>query len=103
VQFVVKLSQNQPLQASFGVAGAFSSAASPRFPKFLLLLIPKKNREYVIGDLEEEFHTILVPEYGYRIARWWYWAQVLAAFVPILWDQLKRASGLAVVLKLLGG
>jgi hypothetical protein len=81
-------------------ANAVVAKARPIPP---LLLIPKKNREYVIGDLEEEFHTILVPEYGYRIARCWYWAQVLAAFVPMLWDQLKRASGLAVVLKLLGG
>jgi hypothetical protein len=100
---VAKARPIPPLQVSMGVARAVSSAVPPRFPKFLLLLIPKKNREYVIGDLEEEFHTILVPEYGYRIARCWYWAQVLAAFVPMLWDQLKRASGLAVVLKLLGG
>src|SRR2546425_2003462 len=85
-------------KVSMGVARAVSSAP-PRFPRFLLLLIPKKNREYLVGDLEEEFHTILVPEYGYRIARCWYWAQVLAAFLPILWEQLKRASGLAVVLK----
>jgi hypothetical protein len=99
---VAKVRQLPPLQMSIGVARVVSSAP-PRFPKFLLLLIPKKNREYVIGDLEEEFHTILVPEYGYRTARCWYWAQVLAAFLPIVWDQLKRASGLAVVLKLLGG
>ena len=71
---VAKARPIPPLQVSFGAVRAVSRVAPPRFPKFLLLLIPKKNREYVIGDLEEEFQTILVPQYGYRIARCWYWA-----------------------------
>jgi hypothetical protein len=43
----------------------------PRSAKFILLLIPKRHREHLIGDLEEEYSTILVPEYGPRKARLW--------------------------------
>src|SRR5262249_12728136 len=60
---------------------------------FLLLLIPKKDRENLVGDLEEEFLTILLPRYGARRARIWYWEQVILSLGPILWVQFKRLAG----------
>jgi Kef-type K+ transport system membrane component KefB len=71
----------------------------PRLAKFLLLLIPRRNRESLLGDLEEEYVTIAFPEYGARLARLWYWWQVVASVMPLLWAQLKRVLGLAWLLK----
>src|SRR5262249_15256743 len=62
--------------------------APPELPstaRFLLLLIPKKDRNNLVGDLEEEFSMIVLPHYGLRRARTWYWEQVFASLVPILW------------------
>lgn len=66
----------------------------PRFPKFLLLLIPKNNREHLLGDLEEEFHSILVPEFGVRKAGLWFWWHVCISIGPLLWAKVKRVVGI---------
>ena len=39
--------------------------------------LPKRDREYMIGDLEEEFHSIILPKYGPRVAARWYWWQAV--------------------------
>ena len=55
----------------------------PRPAKFMLLLIPLRQREHLLGDLEEEFRTTLVPEYGLRWARiyyyWHVWIEIASA------------------------
>lgn len=45
--------------------------------KLLFLFLPPKARESVPGDLEEEFNEIILPRFGHRYARSWYWFQVL--------------------------
>lgn len=75
----------------------------PRSAQFLLLLIPKRNREHLIGDLEEEYRTIVLPEYGRFWAGLWYWGQTLGAIGPYLWSGLKRVLGWAAIAKLIGG
>lgn len=46
----------------------------PHLATFLFLLIPLRQREHLLGDLDEEFRTRLVPEYGPRWARlYFYW------------------------------
>src|SRR5437763_1135374 len=37
-------------------------ASPPRPARFALLLIPKRNREHLIGDLDEEYRTVVLPE-----------------------------------------
>jgi len=50
----------------------------PQLATFLFLLIPIRQREHLLGDLEEEFRTRLVPEYGPRWARlYFYWHVVI--------------------------
>jgi DNA-binding CsgD family transcriptional regulator len=72
----------------------------PRSAKFLLiLLLSKSNREHLLGDLEEEYRTVLLPEYGPAKARFWYWWQALSSLAPLLWAQLKQAVGLALLLR----
>jgi hypothetical protein len=70
-------------------------ASPPMTAKFILLLIPKRHREHLIGDLEEEYRTILLPEYGARKARNWYWWQVAISVGPLLWAQIKRGAAMA--------
>ncbi len=44
--------------------------------KFLHFILPCDRVEDRIGDLEEKFHKIMLPRYGYRSAVRWYWVQV---------------------------
>lgn len=71
----------------------------PSSARFLLLLIPQRHREHLIGDLDEEYATIVLPEYGLRKARLWYWCQVLTSLLPLLGAELKRLVGLVVLWK----
>jgi hypothetical protein len=80
--------------------GAGQAAEVPRGARLLLLLSPKRFRESLVGDLEEEFYTIVLPRYGSRLARLWYWEQVACSLWPILWNLLKRAAGLDLLLRI---
>lgn len=53
------------------------SVHPPAHAKFLLLLIPRKHREHLLGDLEEEYRLTVLPEYGPFKAKAWYWWQVV--------------------------
>jgi hypothetical protein len=67
----------------------------PRAAKFILLMVPRRHREHVIGDLDEEYTAILLPEYGPRKARICYWWQVAISIGPLLWAQIKRGAAIA--------
>lgn len=69
--------------------------APPKAAKFILLLVPRRYRENLIGDLEEEYITILLPEYGVRRARTSYWWQVAISIGPLLWAQMKRVVAIS--------
>ncbi len=53
-----------------------SPSPPPSF-EFLLFLLPIRQRDHVIGDLEEEFRSVTVPKYGRRLASILYAWQVL--------------------------
>lgn len=63
--------------------------------KLLYFLLPRNQRAPLIGDLKEEFFAIIVPKFGIRDARVWYWAQVLSSLWPILSRRLMKLAGLA--------
>jgi hypothetical protein len=45
---------------------------------FLLdLFLAKADRDSIPGDLEEEFTTSILPRYGARRARFWFWKQTI--------------------------
>jgi hypothetical protein len=75
---------------------------APRFAQFVLLLIPKHNREHLVGDLEEEFNTVVLPQHGRFLARCWYFEQVMLAVGFYLWPTIKKILGLSVFYKLIG-
>jgi DNA-binding CsgD family transcriptional regulator len=73
---------------------------APKSAKFLLLLlVPRSSREHLVGDLEEEYRTVVLPQYGARKARLWYWWQVISSVVPVLWAQLRRLIGLVLLFR----
>lgn len=74
----------------------------PRAAQFALLLIPKKNREHLVGDLEEEYRTKLFPKHGRFWAQLWYWEQTLVALGFYVWPFLKRVLGMAAIWKVMG-
>lgn len=49
--------------------------------KTLYLLLHKRHREHIPGDLEEEFQTFILPKFGLRYAKRWYWFQVIRTIV----------------------
>jgi len=75
------------------------TAEVPSSARLLLLLIPRKVRENLVGDLEEEFLTSVLPNYGLTLARKWYWQQVITSLCPIVWEQFKRVAGLVLLWK----
>ena len=58
--------------------------------KLLYLFLDKKSRESLPGDLQEEFETTIVPKFGVRYARFWYWWQVLRSIGPLLCKQIRK-------------
>jgi hypothetical protein len=74
-------------------------AKPPVSAQFLLLLLPKKYRENLVGDIDEEFSTVVLPRHGPRKARLWYWCQVIASIMPFVWAQIKRVAGLVLLWK----
>lgn len=64
-----------------------------RFAQFLLgAVLPSDRREEFLGDLIEEFSTVVVPRFGTMRARWWLWGQVVRSLAPMLRCRLARGS-----------
>lgn len=64
----------------------------PSRAEYLLrfLPIPHKDREAVIGDLEEEYQDIH-HQFGQKQANYWYWCQVIYSFSPYVKAAIKSA------------
>jgi putative ABC transport system permease protein len=63
----------------------------PRFATLLLsLTVTKRDRRYVLSDLEEEYEA-LVHSDGRQAASRWYWSQAFRSIVPSLLRRLFRA------------
>lgn len=73
----------------------------PPRAQFLLLLVPKVRRECLLGDLNEEYETVVLPRFGAIKARRWYWWQVIACIAPFAWRLFKKAAGAAAVWRLI--
>lgn len=83
--------------AKFGVGKSHTlmrvDQEPPQSARFILLcLCPRSTRETLLGDLEEEYRTLIIPKVGARKARMWYWYQVASSVVPLLWSKLIRLA-----------
>jgi len=62
-----------------------SPVLPPSLPVYLLqLCLPGPVGSALLGDLDEEFFTTVVPRSGSSVARRWYWGQVLRSLWPAL-------------------
>ena len=56
----------------------------PRLARALMArLLPERDREYLLGDLEETFHARATGPEGVRRARRWYWRAALASLTAL--------------------
>lgn len=62
----------------------------------IFFLAPKDLREILPGDLEEEYYEKILPRFGERVARYWYWTQVLFSIGPMLRGHLLNWLGLRI-------
>jgi len=70
-------------------------ATPPRLSAWILrLLSPPRQREDVLGDLEE-IHALQVEHYGRWAARRWYWAQVCTTLVWLWWEEMETMMGMS--------
>src|SRR5262249_39106902 len=54
----------------------------PRFATWIAgRRVPQETREFVLGDLAEEFDEMAASELGARAARRWYWRQALRSLL----------------------
>lgn len=83
-------------------ASRLSTEDPPRVAQFALLMIPTRSREHLLGDLEEEYRTIVLPQCRRFWAKAWYWEQTLLALGFYVWPFLKKVLGMAVIWKLIG-
>lgn len=74
-----------------------SVAAEPPMwgERLLYFFLPKDQRDYIPGDLAEEFRTFILPRHGAAFARLWYWKQVGSSLWPILSSRIIKLAGFA--------
>lgn len=53
--------------------------------KLLYLLLPKKHREEILGDLTEEYYQDIVPIHGAKFAKRWFWSQTIRSIISVSW------------------
>ena len=59
--------------------------ATPRLARWLLRrALAGRTRSAVLGDLDEEFVTFVLPERGRVAAHWWYWRQAVGSIAACL-------------------
>ena len=90
---LLKASAVGPSVLSYFDESGVSPFTPPRSAEYLLLcLLPRKNREYFMGCLEEEFRTVLLPKYGEFWARVYYWSQAIQSLASVGWGLIKKTG-----------
>lgn len=75
---------------------ALVARSGPYLAQVFLLMVPARNREHIIGDLEEEYRTTNKP-----FPRLWYWGQVITLVARYWWAILRRWLGFDSILKMI--
>jgi hypothetical protein len=74
-----------------------AQAEPPRAAELLIrAVIPKRNREALLGDLDEIFGEDCAS-FGARRARLRYWGNVLSSLRPLAWSIFKKIRALALL------
>ena len=75
---------------------AASSSPPPNVERLACYLLPKRRREEILGDLEEDYWTNFLPKFGPRQARRMYWSQFVRSVAAIAPGWVWAAAGAAV-------
>jgi hypothetical protein len=68
-----------------------TSGRPPAIPSFVLeLIVPRRDRASLIGDLEEGYTQDLLPKYGQSAAAFWYWTRCMREVLFYGWPLLKK-------------
>lgn len=63
----------------------------PQCAEFLLYcFLSKEDRAGLIGDLVGEYRTEVLPKFGPRRAKIWYWSQVVRSIAPVVFNFLEK-------------
>lgn len=63
----------------------------PRGARLLARYLPKKHREFLLGDIDELF-PLMVKEFGVKRARRRYWVGVIFSFWPLLIREVEKIA-----------
>lgn len=77
------------------------NAHIPLLTRAAFLFIEKRNREHLIGDLDEEYCTVIIPVRSGFQARHWWWREAVGIVTAYLWKRATRRLRLANILRLL--
>lgn len=86
-------SESRPSQSipQVGDEPALGGPRPPMTPSLLLeLVLPRRDRATVIGDLEETYNNELLPKYGRKTAGLVYWARCVREALFYSWPLLTR-------------
>ncbi len=64
--------------------------------------MPKRDREYILGDLEEEFRTDFLPKFGPEKARRLYWWHAVRSVFAVALGRVRWLIRVAAVGWLVG-
>jgi hypothetical protein len=59
-------------------------------------LLPKRQRETILGDLEEDYRTTFLPKFGPQEARRMYWSQFIRSVAALMPGWIWAAAGGAI-------
>jgi len=68
---------------------------APALEVLLYFVVPISHLEGLLGDLEEEYRTVQIPNFGPKAAQWWYAKHVLRTAGCYLMRACKTASVVA--------
>jgi hypothetical protein len=69
--------------------GSSMDSNPPKSATLVLLMIPRQQRENLVGDLEEEFYEIVLPKFGLIAAQQWYRWQVFWSVCAFVAETIK--------------
>ena len=72
----------------------------PLFARTIFLVVEKRNREHLVGDLEEEYWTLIVQMRTPFQAWCWWCGEALCIAIAYFWKRIRRVLGAATVARL---
>ena len=94
---LLKVSRTSDDKPPVVLADRASSPPIAPAERCLCYLLPRRQREAILGDLEEDYRTNFLPKFGAREARRMYWSHFIrsaaATVPPWLWAAILGAVG----------